>query len=170
MSDSFKTYVVGGQLYKVKKSESENSCIGCVAFDDKELCGKLNADCDADHVIVKARHENTETENSGTGKKYDQSKNRYDLVPAKALDEAVKVLTRGADKYNEAFGDENWRKLENPKRRYYGALMRHLQAVRMGETHDPETGIHHYAHAMTNLMFLLEMELDSDYKNIKGWS
>lgn len=94
------------------------------------------------------------------GKKYDAGKQRYDLIPALALDEVVRGLTVGAAKYNEAYDEENWRKVDHHDRRYFGALQRHSWAVRRGETNDPETGVHHYALAICNLMFLLEKELE----------
>jgi len=36
----------------------------------------------------------------------------------------------------------------------------HINMVQLGETHDPGTGLHHYAHAICNLLFLLEIELE----------
>ena len=95
------------------------------------------------------------------GIKYDQEKERYDLVPVLALEEVAKVLTAGATKYNEDYEEENWRKVPNATRRYFSATQRHLAKVRKGETHDTETKLHHYAHAITNLMFLLEKELEN---------
>lgn len=99
------------------------------------------------------------------GVKHDQGKLRYDLLPAFALDEAVKVLTAGAVKYNEDFNQENWRNVPNPKRRYFGAVMRHLWAWWRGEKNDPETGISHLAHACTNVMFLLEKEIEGEFND-----
>lgn len=87
------------------------------------------------------------------GVKHDTGKLRYDLVPAKALAEVVAVLTHGASKYD----DENWYKVlkePNGPRRYYAAVMRHLEAWRQGEVVDKETGLHHLAHATCCLMFL----------------
>ena len=95
------------------------------------------------------------------GTKHDQEKDRYDLIPVLALEEVAKVLTAGSHKYNEDYNDENWRKVPNATRRYFSATQRHLAWVRKGQTHDSETGLHHYAHAITNLMFLLEKELEN---------
>lgn len=39
------------------------------------------------------------------GKRYNKGKLRYDLVPVRAQEEYVKVLTSGAQKYS----DNNWR-------------------------------------------------------------
>lgn len=86
------------------------------------------------------------------GRKDDQEKPRWELLPVRPLLEVVKVLTVGAKKY----GDYNWRHVEPFYERYYGALLRHISAWRMGETHDQETGLHHLAHAICCLIFLLE--------------
>ena len=111
---------------------------------------------------VKSTVEKDQNNQESEGKKYDHGKNRYDLIPAHALDETVKVLTAGAHKYNEAYDEENWRKVDYPNQRYFAALQRHIWAVKRGETHDPETGLHHYAHAISNLMFLLELQLEKE--------
>lgn len=73
-------------------------------------------------------------------------------------------MTFGAEKY----GAQNWRNgLEWS--RVFAAVQRHLLAWNDGETHDPETGINHLAHAGCGIMFLLEYskthaELDDRYK------
>lgn len=88
------------------------------------------------------------------GIKHDKEKLRWDLVPYRSVEETVKVVTFGAKKY----APNNWQQLENAKDRYFSALMRHLMAWWNGETHDPETGIHHLAHAGCNIWFLLWFE------------
>jgi hypothetical protein len=89
------------------------------------------------------------------GTKHDEGKLRYDLVPAVSLCEVVKVITFGAAKY----GELNWQGVENARARYCAALMRHVEAWRGGEAVDPETHIHHLAHAACNCLFLLWFEL-----------
>lgn len=86
------------------------------------------------------------------GKKFDEHKPRWDLLPVYPIEEAVKVFTFGAKKY----GDNNWRKIENPHDRYYAALMRHIIPWRKGEIIDPESGLPHLAHAIANLVILME--------------
>lgn len=90
------------------------------------------------------------------GIKYDNDKPEYGLLPPFALEETVKVLTFGAKKYDR----DNWRKLDDLHNRYFNAAQRHLWAIKRGETHDPETGMHHAAHAMCCLLFLLESEIN----------
>jgi hypothetical protein len=86
------------------------------------------------------------------GVKYDQDKPRYELLPVGPIEETVKVLTCGAKKYD----DFNWAKVKPFRPRYYAAAIRHIFAWWRGETNDPETGLHHLAHAMCCLIFLME--------------
>lgn len=114
---------------------------------------------------------NSRKVNDMTGKKYDSGKPRYDLVPVLALEEVAKVLTYGADKYNESYDNENWRKVEHSQRRYYSASQRHQAEVRKGNQLDNETGLHHLAHAISCLMFQLEKELEGQQsKSEDVWS
>ena len=86
------------------------------------------------------------------GVKYDQEKLRWDLLPLKPIQEVVSVLTYGAGKYD----DENWKKVDNQRSRYYAAAMRHITAWWLGEQQDPESKHHHLAHAICCLIFLME--------------
>ena len=95
------------------------------------------------------------------GVKYDAGKPRYDLFPAISEQEIVKVLTFGAKKYD----DDNWRKVDNQQKRYYAAARRHMNAWRMGDVYDKESGLHHLAHAICCLIFLMTPELE-DAKTI----
>ena len=94
------------------------------------------------------------------GRKFDGEKPRTYLLPPKALMEVSKVLTIGAQKYDE----ENWRKLENLQNRYTGAALRHIFAHMDGEKLDPETNLSHLAHALCCLLFKLEIELEQTKK------
>jgi hypothetical protein len=93
----------------------------------------------------------TPLEPRGEGIKYDTGKLRWDLLPLEEIEKIVEVLSDGAEKYD----DNNWKELDNPKERYFAALMRHLVAYRKGEILDPESGRTHLAHAATNLIFLM---------------
>jgi hypothetical protein len=85
------------------------------------------------------------------GKKYDSGKLRWDLLPLEIVGEIVAVLTFGAKKYT----DDGWKKVPDRERRYFAALLRHLEAYQRGELIDSETGLSHLAHAGCNLIFLL---------------
>jgi hypothetical protein len=89
------------------------------------------------------------------GRKFDGGKLEYGLLPPLALEEVVKVLTFGAQKYDR----DNWQVVPESKRRYFDALQRHVWAWKQGEKMDPESGIHHLAHAMCCLMFLYEHDV-----------
>ena len=89
------------------------------------------------------------------GKKYDQGKIRFVLVPVYAEEELARVVTHGAEKY----GDENWRELENPYGRYLSACLRHISEYRKGIRHDKDSGLHPLAHAACSLMFLVELDM-----------
>ena len=89
------------------------------------------------------------------GRKYDGGKLEYGLIPPLALKEMVKVLTFGAQKYER----DNWKYVDDSKRRYFDAMQRHTWAWKEGEQMDPESGIHHLAHAMCCLFFLYEHDI-----------
>jgi hypothetical protein len=85
------------------------------------------------------------------GVKYDEGKPRWDLLPLDVLEQSVRVLTMGADKY----GAHNWKHVPDWNNRYFAAAMRHLTAYRSGDLVDDESGLPHLAHAITNLIFML---------------
>jgi len=89
------------------------------------------------------------------GRKFDDSKLEYGLLPPLALKAMVEVLTFGAQKYER----ENWKYVPDSKRRYFDALQRHVWAWKEGEEFDPESGKHHLAHAMCCLAFLYEHDV-----------
>ena len=95
------------------------------------------------------------------GIKYDHGKPEYGLLPPHALEEVAKVLTFGATKYDR----DNWRKIDDLDRRYFDAAQRHMWATKQGDSEDPESELHHLAHAITCLLFLLETELQPDIIN-----
>jgi len=83
--------------------------------------------------------------------KKDSEKVRLDLLPVRPLLEVGRVLTFGAKKYEP----RNWEKGFSWSRPY-AATLRHLFAWWAGETYDKETGLNHLAHALCEIMFLLE--------------
>lgn len=91
---------------------------------------------------------------NNAGRKYDQEKNRLDLVEPEFIESVGKVLTFGAQKYEP----NNWQGVEDAEDRYYAAAMRHLMAYRRGEKVDPESGLSHLEHLACNVMFLLHFE------------
>lgn len=94
-----------------------------------------------------------ENSQSEKGIKFDSEKPDYSLIPPNALEELVKVLTMGKNKYSR----DNWRFLEDAENRYFAAAQRHLWALRKGEIYDIESGLHHAAHAAACVLFLIEL-------------
>lgn len=92
----------------------------------------------------------TESQPQPLGMKFDTGKLQYSLIPPETTQALAEVLTFGARKY----APDNWMLVENGEQRYLDALYRHLNAFRLGETHDPESGLHHLSHALTNIAFL----------------
>lgn len=84
----------------------------------------------------------------GSGLKFDTGKLRWDLLPWEPVEEVVKIMTYGAEKY----GANNWQKIDIE--RYWAALFRHLIAFRKGEEADQESGLSHISHALCNLVFI----------------
>lgn len=95
--------------------------------------------------------------NAEGGIKFDSKKARPTLLlksMPSAVQEVIDVLELGARKY----APDNWKKVENE--RYHDAMLRHVLSYLAGETHDPETSKHHLAHAVCNMLFLIEKEKD----------
>ena len=88
------------------------------------------------------------------GLKYDSGKPQYSRLPQPALAEVCRVLEYGARKYEWG----NWAKVR-PIRRYIDAAFRHLYAYVGGEDQDPESGLHHLAHAACSVLFALNMSM-----------
>lgn len=87
----------------------------------------------------------------GEGKRFNEGKTRYDLIPQFAQEQYAKVLTKGAEKY----ADRNWESGMDWSK-VISSLERHLAAVKNGEDYDRETGLLHSAHIMCNAAFLTE--------------
>lgn len=88
-----------------------------------------------------------------TGGQKGQKRARYDLIPARALNQVAEQYGHGASKY----ADRNW------ERGYawslsYAAMQRHAWAFWSGEDNDPESGLSHLAavvfHAFALMTFV----------------
>lgn len=157
--------MIDGKTYYQDLS-SPNSCTKCIFEDCKllELCncipcekGNFKECIYIDGCLPIDKDDSIDKDNS-TGKKYDTGKTRYDLLPPEIMKEIAEILTFGAAKY----GDNNWQKLEDFNNRYYAAMERHIQAWRMGEDFDPESGKHHLSHALTNVAFLVWKNINKE--------
>lgn len=97
---------------------------------------------------------------AAAGRKFDDGKARYDLIPAGPLHALAGVFTLGAAKY----GARNWEKGLDYGR-LFAAMMRHAWAWWRREQFDPEDGQHHLASVAWCALCLMELErtrLDHD--------
>jgi hypothetical protein len=88
----------------------------------------------------------------------------FSFIPPLAELEVAKVLTYGANKY----APDNWKYVDDSITRYISAARRHINFVQLGEKHDPETGYHHFAHAICCLLYLLENDLEEGHNKQEG--
>lgn len=98
------------------------------------------------------------------GRKDDEGKDRWDLLPWKEVGDVVAVLTFGAGHY----GADNWKAVPAPRRRYVAAVMRHVVAWQTGERTDATTGRSHLAHAVACLLFLMWFDNNSAKAHNEG--
>lgn len=88
------------------------------------------------------------------GLRYDEGKNRLDLIPPEWEWELGRVLTEGAKKY----ADRNW-ELGMDYSKVVGPLRRHLNAYLRGERIDPTDGTYHAAKVAWNALVLMTYDL-----------
>ena len=88
-----------------------------------------------------------------TAARFDEGKNRHDLLPPHPIDQIALVYTYGTIKYD----DDNWWKGMKWKK-VIGPLLRHAWKWIRGETYDDESGLHHLAHCAWQCMCLMEYE------------
>ena len=90
-------------------------------------------------------------------RKFDNEKNRWDLLPFRAIDLVARIMTYGAKKY----GDRNWENGANEAfaQRQIAAAYRHLKKHMTGNVYDSESGLRHLAHAATDILMALELNI-----------
>ena len=95
-----------------------------------------------------------DTANTGAstaGVKHDAGKAPWELLPWDAVEQVVRVLQFGANKY----AARNWEK-GIAYSRLFGAMQRHGKSwFQDREELDPETGLHHLAHLTCETLFAL---------------
>ena len=109
---------------------------------------------------VNATEVEKETQVTDPGKKFDDEKLPYHLLPTDAIEEIVKVLQHGAKKYQP----RNWEKGMKWSRPF-SAMMRHSLAWWRGEDLDPETKLPHMAHAGCCVLFLISYSIRQNAKS-----
>lgn len=85
------------------------------------------------------------------GMKYDDGKLDFTLLPWESVEEVVKVLMFGAEKYER----DNWKDVGDGYYRYLKALARHFSDIMKGEDVDPESKLPHLAHIAVNALFAI---------------
>lgn len=95
--------------------------------------------------------------------KNDSGKLKWSLLPFKELEDVVKVLMKGAEKYTP----DNWKKCDDVNR-YKDALMRHVVAYIEGQKIDSVGSggddLPHLAHAICNCLFLMWFDNPAEEK------
>lgn len=87
------------------------------------------------------------------GAKLDAEKLDLTLVPASTTTIIAAVMGYGVKKYTR----DSWIAVPDAGKRYFAALLRHLNAYQRGENLDTETGLPHLDHALCNLSFLIAL-------------
>lgn len=80
------------------------------------------------------------------------TKPRWSLLPFNELEQIVKVLTHGAEKYS----DYGW--TEVSVKEHFDALIRHISERKKGNFNDKETALPHLAHAACRLIFIMFLD------------
>jgi hypothetical protein len=86
--------------------------------------------------------------------KYDKDKLDWTLLPINEVEEIVKVLDFGKQKYSA----HAWKGVENAEQRYLSATYRHLVEYTKGNKIYEESGLSHLSHLATNIIFLMWFE------------
>jgi hypothetical protein len=123
--------------------------------------GKVSVDLEVKTTNASVSSGFKPTNNLTKAAKFDSHKTRAGLVLnniPNALLAVSEVGTFGASKY----APNNWKGLSIE--RLEDALQRHLLAHYLGEVNDAESGLTHLAHAVWNLVTILELTLLEDKK------
>ncbi len=104
----------------------------------------------SDHLSYLERQLDEPVPEPVPGRKFDNGKPEFSLLPLKDLEGVVRVLEYGAKKYDR----HNWRKVENGEQRYLDAALRHLaEIIEDFYATDNESGLRHIDHAICSLIF-----------------
>lgn len=118
---------------------------------------KDTIELDSNTTMMMKEYKRSEKEENQLGKaeaaRFDEGKNRLDLMPSWPLDQIAQVYTYGTVKYD----DNNWWK-GMPWKKIIGPLLRHIYKWLRGEKYDDESGLHHLAHAAWQCLALMEYE------------
>jgi len=177
-------HYINGKTYNLMLSDTGTGCVKCAFAEDADTCDKATDTCwkldksyfaeskltyskghyneRGEFIIPIPRSEQVlevpKEVKENKGIKFDDGKIQWWYLPIEPIKEVLKVLHYGDKKYPAEDGC-NWKRVPNAKKRYYSALMRHITAWWDEEKNDQESGMHHLAHACTNVLFLLWFEM-----------
>ena len=104
-----------------------------------------------EYKITQILNEETTTMKDEGVIKDDNGKCRLELLPYDALRGVADVFAYGADKYYQ----DSWRSNEPAEySRTFGSVLRHLTSWYAGQDNDPESGLNHVDHAISQLLIL----------------
>ncbi|MBQ5839793.1 MAG: hypothetical protein IIW42_07190 [Bacteroidaceae bacterium] len=89
------------------------------------------------------------------GRKDDDGKLRWDLLPLNLIEKVVEVYTFGVTKYEA----NTWQNLKDGYNRCKAAMFRHLVAHERGETVDDESGLPALAHMVWNAIAMMHFAM-----------
>lgn len=89
------------------------------------------------------------------GRKDDDGKLRWDLLPLNLIEKVVEVYTFGVTKYEA----NTWQNLKDGYNRCKAAMFRHLVAHERGETIDAESGLPALAHMVWNAIAMMHFAM-----------
>lgn len=113
----------------------------------------------------KPRLVNLETDGEPKGSRFNSNKPKYSILSLKELEQGVRVLEFGAEKYAR----DNWKKgLKFSE--ILDSMMRHISALQSGEYYDLESGLSHIGHIQANALFLggKNNEIDLKFKDLNN--
>lgn len=136
------------------------ACFGTNAYATMNVCGVCESEAACRRSASSSREGTKAAEPVVAekfipgGRKADNGKDPWHLLPTDAVRAIVKVLAFGASKY----GDRNWEK-GMAWSRCHAALLRHMMSWWEGEGLDEETGFSHLWHAGCCILFLIAYEI-----------
>ena len=88
---------------------------------------------------------------ASTGKKDDQDKLMWSLLPLGPMKDVVRAFMNGLTKYKR----DDWQNVEDAKNRYYDAAFRHLTAWKEGKKKDKDSKLPSLAHAIASILIVM---------------
>jgi Domain of unknown function (DUF5664) len=144
-----------GNLYNVEKVLNNGYLHINGGVWNKNKFAPVHAPKSLDNVIYQEDHD----QRIDTAKKNDSGKPRMDIIHSvRGLDVVGSIFGEGSIEYG---GDYQWRKSTNDQHyrmKLIGASLRHLHQYCIGNKFDDKSKKQHIAHAVCDLLMVLDME------------